>query len=73
MLLREPFNVPQPLHTVIKGKWKDGSENRELMTWNRGKGRVVYIRAGHETYPTYHIKEMQQLITNAVYWAAKHT
>jgi trehalose utilization protein len=67
---REPFDVPPPLHTIIKGKWKDGSENREVMTWQKEKGRVVYIRAGHETYPTYHIKEMQRLITNAVYWAA---
>ncbi len=36
----------------------------------RGNGRVFYFQPGHETYPTYHQKEIQQVITNAVRWAA---
>lgn len=69
-IYREPFDVPPPLQTLIIGTWKDGSVNREVIIWQKKKGRVVYIRAGHETCPTYHLKEMQQLISNAVHWAA---
>jgi trehalose utilization protein len=38
--------------------------------YTRGRGRVVYLRPGHETYPTYHDPRIQQLIGNAVRWAA---
>ena len=38
-----------------------------------GIGRVFYFRPGHETYPTYHQKEVQQVIYNGVRWAAKLT
>jgi trehalose utilization protein len=36
-----------------------------------GAGRVFYFRPGHETYPTYHIPEVQQIIYNGVLWLAK--
>jgi trehalose utilization protein len=31
---------------------------------------VFYFQPGHETFPIYHQKEVQQVITNAVRWAA---
>ena len=36
----------------------------------RGHGRIFYFRPGHETYPTYHQPQIQQVIANAVRWAA---
>jgi len=33
-------------------------------------GRIFYFRPGHETYPTYHQPPIQQVIRNAVQWAA---
>jgi trehalose utilization protein len=30
---------------------------------------VFYFRPGHETYPTYHDKNIQHVIANAVRWA----
>ena len=51
--------------------WFTGGEVfRSGATWQRGNGRVFYFQPGHETYPTYHQKEIQQVITNAVRWAA---
>jgi YVTN family beta-propeller protein len=66
----EPFKVPEPSAVIIEGTWDSGHRNREVMTWDVGKGRVVYIRAGHETYPIYHMPVMQRLIGNAVKWTA---
>ncbi|HEY2934474.1 MAG TPA: ThuA domain-containing protein [Acidobacteriota bacterium] len=66
----EPFEVPEPDAVVLEGTWESGHRNREVLTWNIGKGRLVYIRAGHEQYPIYHQPEMQKLITNSVLWAA---
>jgi trehalose utilization protein len=36
-----------------------------------GAGRVFYFRPGHETYPTYHIPQVQQIILNGVRWLAR--
>ena len=36
----------------------------------RGLGRIFYFKPGHETFPVYHDKAIQQVITNAVRWAA---
>jgi len=38
-----------------------------------GVGRVFYFRPGHETYPTYHDKNVRKVIWNAVKWAAKRS
>jgi trehalose utilization protein len=38
--------------------------------FHRGGGRIFYFRPGHETYPTYHEPAIQQVIKNAVRWAA---
>jgi trehalose utilization protein len=72
-LYAERFDVPEPNDVIVEGTWKDGKKSREVMTWQRGKGRIVYIRAGHETYPIYKMPQMLQLIKNAVAWAAKKT
>jgi trehalose utilization protein len=38
--------------------------------YRRGQGRVFYFRPGDQEYPTYHQPEVQQIIANAVGWAA---
>jgi trehalose utilization protein len=33
-------------------------------------GKIFYFRPANETYPTYYQKEVLQVISNAVKWAA---
>jgi trehalose utilization protein len=69
----EPFEVPEPESVVVEGTWESGHRGREVMTWSVGRGRVVYIRAGHEEYPIFFMAQMQRLVTNSVKWAAGRT
>lgn len=69
----EPFSVPEPESVVVEGTWDSGHRNRAVMTWAVGKGRVVYIRSGHEDYPTFFIPGMQTLVANSVEWAGGST
>ena len=51
--------------------WFQGGEVfRSGCCFRRGQGRIFYFRPGHETYPTYHQPLVQQVIGNAVRWAA---
>lgn len=66
----EVFDIPQP-DTLVFVSWFEGGEVfRSGCCYNRGRGKVFYFQPGHETYPTYHNKEIQKVITNAVKWAA---
>jgi len=38
-----------------------------------GIGRVFYFRPGHETFPTYFVPQVQQILLNAALWAGKRT
>jgi len=69
----EPFDVPAPEAVILEATWPSGHRTRECMVWTLGKGRFVYLRPGHEEYPTFFIPEMQRLISNAVLWAGKRT
>jgi trehalose utilization protein len=51
----EHFDIPQP--------------DELICTYKRGNGKLFYFRPGHETYPTYHNKDIQRVISNAVKWA----
>ena len=66
----EFFDVPAPEELVMISWFQGGNVFRSCCTWTRGKGKVVYFRPGHETYPTYHQAEVQRVIANAVGWAA---
>lgn len=66
----ERFDIPTPDDLVYIGWFKGGEVFRSCCTWQRGYGKVVYFQPGHETNPTYHIPEIQKIITNAVYWSA---
>ena len=65
----EPFGIPTPDELIFISWFTGGEVFRSGATWYRGHGRIFYFRPGHETYPTYHQKEVQQVIKNAVHWA----
>jgi trehalose utilization protein len=65
----EPFGIPTPDELIFISWFTGGEVFRSGATWYRGHGRIFYFRPGHETYPTYHQQEVQQVITNAVHWA----
>ena len=65
----EHFAVPEPLETVFISWFQGGEVFRSGLTWRRGAGNIFYFRPGHETYPTYHDANVQQVLRNAVNWA----
>jgi len=65
----EPFGIPEPDELIFISWFTGGEVFRSGATWQRGNGKVFYFRPGHETYPTYHQAEVQQVIKNAVRWA----
>lgn len=65
----EPFGIPAPDELLFISWFTGGEVFRSGATWRRGHGRVFYFRPGHETYPSYHQREVQQVIHNAVLWA----
>jgi len=65
----EPFGIPTPDELIFISWFTGGEVFRSGATWKRGHGRIFYFRPGHETYPTYHQKEVQRIIRNGVHWA----
>ena len=65
----EPFGVPEPLETIFISWFQGGEVFRSGLTYRRGAGNIFYFRPGHETYPTYHDRTVQQVLINAVRWA----
>lgn len=66
----EYFDIPKPDETVLISTFTGGECFRSGVTYTRGAGRIFYFRPGHETYPTYHDRNVQRVIRNAVRWAA---
>jgi trehalose utilization protein len=67
----EHFDVPPPDELVFVSWFEGGEVFRSGCTWRRGRGRVVYLRPGHETYPTYFDPMVRRVIANAARWAAQ--
>lgn len=65
----EYFDIPRPDDVVFTGWFSNGYIFRSGVTFTRGKGKIFYFQPGHEEYPVYYQKEIQQIIKNAVYWA----
>ena len=65
----ERFDVPTPDELIFIGWFSGGEVFRSGCAWNKGLGRVFYFQPGHESNPTYHILEVQKILTNAVHWA----
>ena len=66
----EPFSVPNPDKVVLLGSYSGGEAFRSGCLFERGNGKIFYFQPGHETYPTYHIPEVQTVIRNAVRFVA---
>ena len=66
----EHFDIPAPDELVLVSWFEGGEVFRSGCTWRRGRGRIVYLRPGHETHPTYFDPGMRRLIANSVRWAA---
>lgn len=65
----ERFDVPAP-DTLVFASWFQGGEVfRSGCCYNRGYGKVFYFRPGHESFPTFHNKDVIKVIKNAVKWA----
>ncbi|MEK5440324.1 ThuA domain-containing protein [Fredinandcohnia sp. FSL W7-1320] len=65
----EHFDIPKPDEIIFISWFEGGEVFRSGCTYTRGNGKVFYFMPGHETYPTYHNKQIQQVIINAVKWA----
>jgi trehalose utilization protein len=66
----ERFGIPKPDELIFISWFSGGEVFRSGCTYRRGKGKIFYFRPGHETYPTYYHKDIQQVIRNAVLWAS---
>ncbi|ELZ19987.1 hypothetical protein C475_21854 [Halosimplex carlsbadense 2-9-1] len=66
----EPYDVPEPDRTVFISWFEGGEVFRSGLCYRRGRGRIFAFRPGHEEYPILHQDEVQQVIGNAVEWAA---
>ncbi|MFJ7978318.1 ThuA domain-containing protein [Peribacillus sp. NPDC096379] len=64
----EHFDIPVPDELIFTSWFEGGEVFRSGCAYNRGNGKVFYFRPGHETYPTYHNKDIQRVIVNAVKW-----
>ena len=64
----EYFDIPKPDEVGFTGWFAGGEVFRSGCTFQRGLGKIFYFQPGHETCPTYHDKNIQQVIANAVYW-----
>ncbi|MFL2133508.1 ThuA domain-containing protein [Desemzia sp. FAM 24101] len=64
----EHFDVPTPDELIFVGWYEGGNVFRSGMTYKRGNGKIFYFQPGHESYPTYYNKEIQQVIINGVNW-----
>lgn len=68
----ESFDIPEPDELVFMGWFSGGDVFRSGCCWRRGRGKVFYFQPGHEANPTYYIPQVQQILINAVRWAAPH-
>lgn len=66
----EFFDIPEPEQTVLISSFTGGEVFRSGCCWTRGAGKVFYFRPGHETYGSYHDKNVLKIIENACRWAA---
>ncbi len=65
----ERFQIPKPDDILMLGTYSSHEVFRSACVWQRVYGKIFYFQPGHETYPIYHMEEIQRIIKNAVNWA----
>ena len=66
----EPFDLPQDGRIIFMSWFEGGNVFRSGVTFERDRGKIFYFSPGHETFPVYHDEVIQQILKNAVRWAA---
>ena len=66
----EPFGSPEPDELVFLGWYNTGEVFRSGCCFRRDNGKIFYFQPGHETYDSYRIPEVRQILRNAARWAA---
>ena len=66
----EHFDIPAPDELVFVSWFQGGEVFRSGCCFNRGNGKIFYLRPGHETLPIYYQEEVLRVIANAIRWAA---
>lgn len=61
----EPFDIPAPDELIYIGWFRGGEVFRGGCVFNRGRGKIFYFNPGHETYPTYKLPQVRQLLKQA--------
>lgn len=67
----ERFDIPTPEHLLMVSWFQGGEVFRSCATWQRGHGKIVYFRPGHEEYPTYRNEHILRVIANSCRWSAR--
>ena len=65
----EPFDISEPMETIFMGWFNGGEVFRSGCTWVRGNGKIFYFQPGHETNASFHNKNVQRILKNAIRWA----
>ena len=66
----ERFDIPTPETLIFISWFQSGEVFRSGCTWQRGHGRIFFLRPGHETFPIYYDINIRRILTNAVRWTA---
>ena len=66
----EPFSIPEPNQLLMIGSYSGGEAFRSGCLFKRGNGKIFYFQPGHETFPIFHMPEVQTVIKNAVRYLA---
>lgn len=65
----EHFQIAKPDDVLMISWFTGGEVFRSACTFTRGLGKIFYFKPGHETYPIYHMPEVQHVLCNAAKWA----
>ena len=66
----EPFDIPTPDELIYLGWFRGGEVFRGGCVFRRGAGKLFYFNPGHETYPTYRLPAVRQLLRQACEYVA---
>ncbi|MDL2233494.1 ThuA domain-containing protein [Ruminococcaceae bacterium OttesenSCG-928-L11] len=64
----EPYGMATPDDILFISWFEGGEVLRSGVTWHKGAGKIFFFTSGHEEFPTYHLPEIQKVITNGTRW-----